>query len=134
MKNTFEKIIKLSDSRIEEFEKNKQEHELFYKWPETYVEAVKIEGQEAFDEIRKDNSVHLEDELWDIFWTYACLLQSLEKRWYIESVENVFKRCDKKFGERIPFVRENTYDWAWEVIKKKQKKELKEEHEEKYNQ
>jgi len=31
MKNTFEKIIKLSDSRIEEFEKNKQEHEWFYK-------------------------------------------------------------------------------------------------------
>lgn len=133
MKNIFKKIVNLSESRIKEFEENKGMHGGFYRWHKTYIEWVECELKEACDEIRKNNSVYLEDELWDVFWDYICLLNSLKEEGYIESVENVFKRCDKKFGERIPFVRENKNEWAWWEIKKIQKQELKEEHNNKYN-
>lgn len=136
MKNIFKKIVELSDSRMNELEQWLQENNTvlknFYTWPETYAQGVIWEMQEAIDEIKQNNSVYLEDELGDVFWTYISLMKSLEKQWYIESVENVFNRCDKKFGERIWYVRENTYEWAWEEIKKKQKIERKNEHEEKY--
>ncbi len=136
MKNIFEKIVKLSDSRIEELEEDSKndisKHGWFYKWHKTYIKGMEDEVQEWFDEIRENNSVYLEDELWDIFWVYVCLLQSLEKEWYIESVENVFKRCDKKFWERIQYVRDNKYEWAWEEIKKLQKTVREKEHLKKY--
>jgi len=136
MKKIFEKIITLSDSRIRELvEDSKRENSIhwwFYEWHKTYIKGMNDEVQEWFDEIKKNNSVYLEDELWDIFWVYICLLQSLEKEWYIESVENVFKRCDNKFWERIDYVRNNKYEWAWEEIKKLQKIEREKEHNDKY--
>ena len=136
MKNIFEKIINLSDDRIDEFEEDikkvDSKHKGFYKWHETYHQWMIEEVEEAFDEIKEKNSIYLEDELWDVFWDYCCLLQSLQKEWYIENVENVFKRSYKKFSERIDYVRKNDYPSSWKEIKDIQKIEREKEHKEKY--
>jgi len=132
MKNIFEKIVKLSDDRVDlhmELDKKTGEDnhsiDVYKKW-------LIWEIEEAFDEIKEDNSVYLEDELWDIFWTYMTLLQWLKKRWYITSIENVFKRSYKKFSERIDYVRKNDYPSSWKEIKDIQKIEREKEYKEKY--
>ena len=87
------------------------------------------EINEAKEEYNNKKQVYLEDELWDIFWDYMCLLQSLEQEKMINS-KKVFERCYKKFSERL------WADWdgvSWQEIKKKQKEELKTEHNLKYN-
>lgn len=135
MQTTFQKILELSDSRISEFEedilKDDSHHRDFYKWYKTYLKWIAEELEEMKDEIKTNNSVFLEDELWDVFWDYACLLHSLQKWWYISSPEKVFERCYKKFSERIEANRQT--DWCkrecWKDVKKKQKQELQEEQE-----
>lgn len=135
MHSTFQKILELSESRISEFEedicKPDSLHKDFYVWYETYLKWLAEEIDEMKDEIKLNNSVFLEDELWDIFWDYVCLLQSLQKRWYISSPEKVFVRCFKKFNERIEVNRQSTWckREAWKEVKKKQKKELQDEQE-----
>jgi len=121
MKNIFEKIVKLSDNRVDlhmELDKKTGEDnhsiDVYKKW-------LIWEIEEAFDEIKEDNSVYLEDELWDIFWTYITLLQWLKKRWYIESVEKVFERSYKKFAWRMDYVIKNDYPNSWKEIKDIQK-------------
>lgn len=103
----------------------------FYEWNKTYLNWIKDEFEEVEKEIKENNSVYLEDELWDVFWNYLCLLHSLESEWKITSVDSVFKRCYKKFGERVWF------DWNWwhnwQEVKDKQKQELKIEHNKLYN-
>jgi NTP pyrophosphatase (non-canonical NTP hydrolase) len=86
-----------------------------------------LELEEALAENKQNNSVYLEDELWDIFWDYLCLLNSLKAEWKINSVGNVFKRAYRKFSWRI---NENTWEnnWLWKDVKAKQKEELKKEH------
>ncbi len=92
----------------------------FYKWNKTYVDWLKWEIEEAIVEIKDNNSVHLEDELWDVFWTYLCLLHSLKDEWKITSVEKVFERCYSKFWERVWFDWKGWYEW--DKVKAKQKK------------
>lgn len=134
MQETFRKLVELSDFWIERFEEDARcENPLycdFYKWWETYFNWIYDELSEAKEEIKLDNSVYLEDELWDIFWDYLCLLQSLQKRWYIKDVKNVFERSHKKLNERIE-ARKNEEKYAystWQKVKAKQKKELLDEH------
>lgn len=128
MKNLIEKITKLSESRIQEFIDTKNS---WYKWHETYLEWIDNEFKEMKNEIKIDNSVYLEDELWDIFWDYMCLLSSLKQEWLISSEKKVFERCWKKFSERIWAVRKSVpwQDWIWKKIKAGQKIELKNEQE-----
>ncbi len=133
MNSIFQKIIALSESRISEFEedikKSDSLHKDFYVWYETYLKWIIEEIEEMKDEIKLNNSVYLEDELGDVFWDYVCLLHSLQKRWYISSVEKVFERSYKKFSERIEANRQT--DWCkrecWKDVKKRQKEELKNE-------
>lgn len=136
MKNIFEKIVKLSDERIEYFmddiKKTDSKFKYFFEWYKTYNKAIFEEMEEVQDEVKKENSVYLEDELWDVFWCYCCFLQSLEKEWYITSVEKVFERSYNKFNWRINHMKKNPYQLAWKEIKDIQKKERKKEHEEKY--
>lgn len=126
-----DKILKLSESRIKDLEKH---NENWYEWNKTYISWLKDELEEVITELKHNNSVYLEDELWDIFWTYICLLNSLKEEWYITSVEKVFNRCNKKFSERIEWVRwEKNYTWwlrwwIWAKVKAKQKEELLKEH------
>jgi len=130
MKNIV-KIKDLAKSRIEEFIETKNP---WYKWSKTYIEWIDDEWEEVQEEIKENNSVYLEDELWDLFWDYMCLLNSLEKEWKISSVDKVFERSYKKFSERISAVRESIpwQGWIWDKIKQKQKKENKEEHDKLY--
>lgn len=95
-----------------------------------YLSELEWEISEVREELRKDNSVYLEDELWDIFRCYLNFLKKLEKNWYIESVEEVFLHADKKFSDRINW-RRNWIDW--ETTKKLQKEELKNRHNLKHN-
>ena len=121
------KIKELAKSRIQEFIDTKN---VWYKWKETYIDWIDDEWQEAKEEIKPNNSVYLEDELWDVFWDYMCLLNSLEQEWFISSQEKVFERCYKKFSERIWAVRKSIpwQDNIWKQIKEKQNKEKAEEH------
>ena len=132
MKNIFEKILKLSNDRVDfhiKLDKTTGEDnhsiDVYKKW-------LVWEIDEAFDEIKKNNSVYLEDELWDIFWTYINLLQGLQKKWYITDIEKVFERSYNKFNWRLDYVIKNDYPNSWKEIKKVQKEERKKEHEEKY--
>lgn len=111
------KVKELSAKRIKYFVENKIP---FYKWYETYLEWMKWEIEEAIVEIKENNTVYLEDELWDVFWTYLCLLHSLENEWKITSAEKVFERCYDKFSGRIWV---NADGWKhWDEVKAAQKK------------
>ena len=123
MLEKIEKIFKLSKKRIKYLEES---NESWYKWYETYVDEMKYELKEVEDELKENNTVFLETELWDIFWDYMCLLSSLEEKWFIEKREKIFERCYKKFSERLSWIE----NWiSWEEVKEKQKKELQIEHE-----
>lgn len=103
----------------------------FYEWNKTYLKWLREELEEVEKEIKENNSVYLEDELWDVFWDYLCLLHSLENEWKITSIDKVLERCYKKFGERVGY----DWDWwyNWQEVKDKQKQELKLEHNKLYN-
>lgn len=126
--NTIEKILRLSKKRVKYL--HNVDNRWFYKWYVSYIEWLKNEFEEMKKEVKINNSVYLEDELWDVFWTFSCLLSSLEEEWLIEK-QKVFERCYKKFIERLW---ENADGWKnWDEVKIKQKEELKNEHTLKYN-
>lgn len=87
---------------------------------EIYIPGIKNEIDEVIPEIRKENSVYLEDELWDIFWTYINLLYCLEQEWYI-SKENVFERAFQKYSQRTSGLENGI---LWDEIKKLQKRKI----------
>lgn len=122
-----DKIQKIIQKRINYFSKNKSD---FFKWNETFFEEILKEIKETKDEVKENNSVYLEDELWDILWDYLCIIEALKVEWKIENFEKVLERCYKKFSERI---NEETWESRdWQEIKKIQKEELKNEHFKKY--
>ncbi len=96
-----------------------------------YLGGLKDEVEEVRDEIKEHNRVHLEDELSDIAWDYACLLAQLEQVGYIDSAENVITHGLSKYSERAPAFLEDSED-MWDAIKTKQKSELRRHHEELY--
>ena len=118
-----QEIINLSQNRI-----NFLSHVTdwnFYKGHQTYLDALEDEIVETKEEIASGKKVYLEDELWDIFWDYICLLHSLEDEWRID-VEKVFERCYRKFSERIH--QDGSSNGVWQEVKQKQKAELAKEH------
>lgn len=124
MKDLLSKINKLSQKRLEYYFNHKWDG--FYKGEETYINAIRNELEEVKDEIKKNNSVLLEDELWDVLWTYLCLLNSLEKEWFITSTDKVFERSYKKYSERIDVITWKN-NWEWRDVKNKQKRDLEKE-------
>ena len=129
MLETIKKILELSEARISYL--HNVDNKNWYKWYETYIQSIQDEMEEVIEEIKVDNTVHLEDELWDIFWAYFCLLHSLEEDGFIQNKEQVLGRCYKKFHERL-WNPDNWNHWTWEEIKEKQKKELRDEHKKKH--
>jgi len=97
--------------------------------PERYVGEIHKEIEEMQDEMHENNNVYLEDELGDIFWDYMNLLETLERKWYINK-EKVFERCEKKFEERVDAL---SQEISWDTIKQKQKSDLLSEHNTLYN-
>ena len=125
MLETIEKLLNLSEYRLRDLLERK---DLWYRWHKTYIKWLDEEIQEMKEELKQDNSVYLEDELWDIFWDYICLLNSLEYEWFINK-ENVYNRCFKKLSERLDGIKK----WkTWDEIKKKQKSILLKEHKNTY--
>ncbi len=121
--DTIADIIALSSNRIPFLIKNNRWN--FYQWSETYIKGILDEVEEVREELKEDNYVYLEDELGDIFWDYACLLESLEREWKINK-SRVFERCYEKFSERLN--PDGSNNGEWNDVKKNQKEKLKEEH------
>ncbi len=96
-----------------------------------YLAGLKDEVEEVRDEVKENNRIHLEDELSDIAWDYACVLAQLEQAGYIESAEAVIAHGLTKYSQRAPAFLEATEE-PWEAVKAKQKAELKQRHEELY--
>ena len=126
MLNIIKKIFELSKKRIHHL--HNEDDKWWYKWNQTYIEWIKDELEEVNDEIKQNNTVYLEDELWDIMWNYFCLLHSLKEDKLIDE-EKVFDRCYKKYSERLA---NNPWPGQWDKIKAIQKLELKNEHKEKH--
>jgi NTP pyrophosphatase (non-canonical NTP hydrolase) len=129
MFDTFKKIFALSQKRIEDLE---NDDKWWYNGYETFLKWMREEIDEMEEELKEDNSVHLEDELGDILWDYLSFINVLEKRNYISSAEKVFERIHKKYGERLDAVYGQKTEDAWHEVKKKQKEELHQEHKEKH--
>ena len=121
----FEKLKALSEKRIKYFIKNPNS---FYNWYDTYFKNIHLELEEVEKELKKDNSVYLEDELWDVLWDYLCLLNSLKEKWYITSIDKIIERSYNKFVWRIWENADCKWLKSWDEIKKIQKEELKDEH------
>ncbi len=96
-----------------------------------YLEGLQDEVAEVRVEIKEHNRIHLEDELSDIAWDYACVLAKLEEAGYIASAEAVIAHGLAKYAERAPAFLEASED-MWDAVKAKQKAELKQRHEELY--
>ena len=129
MLDTIKKIFELSKKRINFL--HNVDNKWWYFWHKTYIEWLKEELEEVKQEIKESNSVYLEDELWDIFWDYICLLHSLEEEKMINR-DKVFERCYKKYIERL-WTSAEFKQVNWQETKKKQKEELKKEHDLMYN-
>ena len=100
-----------------------------------YFKELLSEIAEAGEEHEKDNTVYLEDELGDVLWDYIMLLKTLEKDGYIRDVKNVFTHAVEKYDERYGFLNMDEgvdTEGYWDMVKKKQKIKLKEEHERLY--
>ncbi len=110
----------------------------WYKWPKTYFDWLIDETQEVEVELKKNNKVYLEDELWDILWVYLNMLEWLKDEGKIDSLESVLQRAEKKFWERIEAINgwktQKIRSAAWKRVKNKQKAENKVEHNKLYNQ
>ena len=95
------------------------------------------EVQEVSDELKVNNQVYLQDELWDIFWNYINFLTLLESQWYISDTKTVLQQSYDKFHERTYAVIEKTNkqssDIARDEVKSMQKKRLQDQHNNLYN-
>lgn len=119
----FHSIWELSERRIAFFQEGN--HNGWYRGSETYIEWIHDELREVQEEWKDHNHVFLEDELWDVFWNYICLLHSLEHEGKIKK-NRIFERIYKKFSERVGEDGRGGTDW--EGVKKRQKEELRREH------
>lgn len=96
-----------------------------------YLKGLMDEVEEVVAEVKENNAVHLEDELSDIAWDYACILAALENGGYIESAEAVIAHGVTKYSQRAPAFLEASEE-SWDAVKKSQKEQLKKRHEEMY--
>lgn len=96
-----------------------------------YLKGLSEEVEEVTAEVRPKNKVHLEDELSDIAWDYACVLVQLEMCGYIDNAEAVLTHGFTKYSERRPAFLESGEE-AWESVKGVQKQALKKRHEDTY--
>lgn len=120
---TLQKIFKLSHNRIDYL--SHLRGWTFYKGYQTFLDGMRDEIQETEEEIQSGRKIYLEDELWDVFWDYICLLCSLQDEWRIET-EKVFERCYQKFSERLN--QDGSDSGNWQQIKNSQKAELEKEY------
>ncbi len=122
------KLLKLVKEKYE-IDKNSN----WCKWSITYFKWLQNEVLEVEYELKENNLVYLEDELWDVLFSYLNLLKQLEYEWKISSIKNIILRSEKKFEQRIkPLKWQKDLLPIWNKIKAKQKQRLKKEHNLKY--
>ena len=118
----YEKLKKLSENRMRYFA-SEMANLVWYKGSENYFNELPNEVEEAKEQDKVNNHVYLEDELWDVFWDYLMLLQSLKHEWKITSIDAVIERAYTKFSERVwkdgYYNSEDQHEW--DRIKKWQK-------------
>lgn len=130
----YEKLKKLSENRAKHLCEN-SDPSGWFKWSDTYFDEMEWEIAEARVENRWDNSVYLEDELWDVFWNCLMIANTLKQEWKIDSVDAILKRAYNKFSERLwtDGKQDLWTQWEWNRIKRGQKVKRQKEHDEKYS-
>ncbi len=93
--------------------------------PYWLLEAILQEVQEVKEEIKPNNSPHLEDELGDILWGWIALVEKLKRQGFVGTHEDIFRRTLKKYRERIEPLDGTMKDYeTWQDVKIKQKEAL----------
>ena len=93
--------------------------------PYWLLEAILQEVQEVKEEIKPNNTPHLEDELGDILWGWIALVEKLKRQGFVGTHEDIFKRMLKKYRERIEPLDGTIKDYeTWQDVKIKQKEAL----------
>jgi NTP pyrophosphatase (non-canonical NTP hydrolase) len=91
---------------------------------EAYLSGLKEEIKEVEQELKTERLCFLEDELADVLWDYVNLITCLKEENNV-SMERVFSRCIKKYGQRLKGIDDGV---SWAEVKANQKKELDMEH------
>ncbi len=121
------KLIKLASYKHKIDIKRGDEKFMDFDW---VLQNIVLEIDEVKEEIRVNNTPHLEDELSDILWGWVILVEKLKDGGYIDSHESIFKRALKKYEERILALNGDSGDFdIWQSVKKKQKSTLEQESE-----
>lgn len=101
-----------------------------------FFELITTEFKEAQDELKKNNTVYLEDELGDLLWTIIQALGKLQQEGYITDTQKVFERCLAKYQPRLDAIKDKPLDENYmsyrNAVKEQQKTALQKEHREKY--
>ena len=96
------------------------------------AQSIVDEVEEVKEEIKPNNTAHLEDELADILWGWLTLVEKLKDSGYVESHKSIIQRALKKYQERIlPLYGDARDHDTWKEVKEKQKKVLEQERDEK---
>ena len=96
--------------------------------PHWLLDSIRDEVEEVREEIKPNNTAHLEDELSDILWGWMVLVEKLNDSEYVGTHEAVIKRALKKYEERILPLKGDASDHEiWCEVKAKQKVMLEEE-------
>lgn len=95
----------------------------WYHGPESYLNGLKDEVDEVIEEIARQRSCHLEDELGDLLWNTLNAVVALEKTHGVR-LEAVLERAGRKFGERLAGLEAGR---SWQAIKDEQKQALERE-------
>ncbi|EGQ8021534.1 nucleotide pyrophosphohydrolase [Vibrio vulnificus] len=96
----------------------------WYLGPHTYLNELKKEVDEVFDEIPRERTCYLEDELADVLWDYLNAIVALEKESEIR-LDSILHRAYVKYSQRVAAIESGT-DWA--DIKEAQKQALEQEY------
>ncbi|HFQ5197126.1 TPA: MazG nucleotide pyrophosphohydrolase domain-containing protein [Vibrio vulnificus] len=96
----------------------------WYLGPHTYLNELKKEVDEVFDEIPRERTCYLEDELADVLWDYLNAIVALEKESEIR-LDSILHRAYVKYSQCVAAIESGT-DWA--DIKEAQKQALEQEY------
>ncbi|ESP92578.1 putative pyrophosphatase [Pseudoalteromonas luteoviolacea 2ta16] len=111
----FEKVLEVA-KRKSVFDQTNS----WYSGSSTYLSSLKDEITEVTEEIPKNRTCYLEDELGDVLWNYLNILLSLEKESGID-VNSVLKRAYVKYEQRVSAIEAGG---SWAEVKEAQKQIL----------
>ena len=118
LKRTIDLVSKKCDLDISREEKDLMN-------PYWLLDAIVQEAQEVKEEIKPNNSPHLEDELGDMLWGWITLVEKLKRQGFVGTHEDIFKRMLKKYQERIEPLDGTIKDYkSWKEVKERQKQNL----------